>query len=255
MRKPIVSLDKNRVPILSNQRIDEYCEGLIREFHPGVFEHPEPVDIDAFVCFFLGMKQDFAYLSNDGRYLGMTVFNDTDRVIIYDPERNRAEYMSAEAGTVIIDNTLLEEKQIHRYRFTMGHEGGHGIWHPDHFSYTAGQVGMFDEPPQAMVQCRADASKTLYTKDWKSWTPEDRMEQQANKSASALLMPREAVYKLVRRLPTARRMDEEVSRVMAVANTFNVSMDAAMYRLFDLGVLKRKIPMAAALDFSDFIEM
>lgn len=81
------------------------------------------------------------------------------------------------------------------------------------------------------------------------------MEQQANKSASALLMPREAVYKLVRRLPTARRMDEEVSRVMAVANTFNVSMDAAMYRLFDLGVLKRKIPMAAALDFSDFIEM
>lgn len=255
MRKPIVRLDKNRVPILRNQEIDDCCEEMIREFQPEVFRHPEPVDIDAFVCFYLGMKQDFAFLSNDGRYLGMTVFNDTDRVIIYDPEQNRAEYMSAEAGTVIIDNTLLDDRQIHRYCFTMGHEGGHGILHPDHFSYSSGQVGFFDEPQQALVQCRADATQTLHNKDYSLWTPEDRMEQQANKSASALLMPCEAVYTLIRGLPIARKMDEEVTRVMAVANTFNVSMDAAMYRLFDLGVLKRKIPMAAALDFADYIEM
>ena len=49
----------------------------------------------------------------------MTVFNDTDRVPVYDPIQNRAEYISARANTIIIDRTLLEENQEHRYRFTV----------------------------------------------------------------------------------------------------------------------------------------
>ena len=38
-----------------------------------------------------------------GVYLGMTVFNDTDKVPVYDPIQNRAEYISARANTIIID--------------------------------------------------------------------------------------------------------------------------------------------------------
>lgn len=32
---------------------------------------------------------------------------------------------------MIIDNTLLEKNQEHRYRFTMGHEASHGFLHKE----------------------------------------------------------------------------------------------------------------------------
>lgn len=112
-------MDKHRVPVLGKDQIDAIGEDYIRDFCPEAFKEPMPVDIDRFVCEYLGMTQDFAWLSNDGRYLGMTVFNDTRRVIVYDPERNEADYMAAKARTVIIDNTLLEAGKEHRYRFTI----------------------------------------------------------------------------------------------------------------------------------------
>lgn len=83
---------------------------------------PQEIDIDLFVQDYLGMEQDFQYLSHCGLYLGMTVFNETDKIPVYNPAKYCAEYISAKANTVIIDNSLLEENQEHRYRFTMGHE-------------------------------------------------------------------------------------------------------------------------------------
>lgn len=75
-------------------------------------------------------------VKRNGVYLGMTVFNDTNKVPIYDPATNRAEYISAKARTVIIDNRLLDENQRHRFRFTLGHEGGHDIFHSGYFPIT-----------------------------------------------------------------------------------------------------------------------
>lgn len=83
---------------------------------------PQEIDIDLFVQDYLGMEQDFQYLSHCGLYLGMTVFNETDKIPVYNPAKYCAEYISTKAKTVIIDNSLLEENQEHRYRFTMGHE-------------------------------------------------------------------------------------------------------------------------------------
>ena len=64
------------------------------------------MDIEGFIEFYLGMTPDYQYLSHNGVYLGMTVFNDTNKVPVYDPATNRAEYISAKARTVIIDNRL-----------------------------------------------------------------------------------------------------------------------------------------------------
>lgn len=61
----------------------------------------------------------------------MTVFNDTDRVPVYDPRQECAE----KAHTVIIDRTLLEGNQEHRYRFTMGHEVSYEFLHKEYFTY------------------------------------------------------------------------------------------------------------------------
>lgn len=109
-------------------------------------------------------------------YLGMTVFNDTNKVPIYDPATNRAEYISAKARTVIIDNRLLDENQRHRFRFTLGHEGGHDIFHSGYFSYNPDQTSLFDEEFVApMIQCRVDSGMTD-SADTRKWDDHDWME-------------------------------------------------------------------------------
>lgn len=250
MKRPKMRLDKHKVPILSKAEIDALGEAYVRDFCPDALTEPMPLDIDRFVCEYLGMTQDFAWLSNDGRYLGMTVFNDTRRVIVYDPERNVADYMAAKAGTVIIDNTLLETGKEHRYRFTMGHEGGHGIFHTEHYTYDPNQLSLFDSPTEAMVQCRADNAAALRRKPAGSWTAEDRMEWQANRMASALLMPRSMVYSLVRELPKEEGVEYDLMAILTVADAFDVSNEAAQYRLLDYGLIKSTDKVQTLLDFA-----
>lgn len=118
--------NSNGVPILKQTEIDLIAEALVYDFCPEVLNDPQPVDVDAFCESYMKLHLDYQYLSNNGVYLGMTVFDDTDKVVVFDPVLRRAEYTSVKAGTVIIDNTLLETNQEHRYRFTMGHEAaGH----------------------------------------------------------------------------------------------------------------------------------
>lgn len=40
---------------------------------------PQEIDIDDFAFNYLGLSQDFQYLSHNGMYLGMMVFKDTKR--------------------------------------------------------------------------------------------------------------------------------------------------------------------------------
>jgi len=253
MLKPRLRYDRYRVPILSKDGIDALAEALVRDFNPDTMTEPMPLDVDRFVCDYLGMVQDFAYLSNDGRYLGMTVFNDTNRVIVFDPERNEADYIAAKAGTVIIDNTLLADGKEHRYRFTMGHEGGHGILHKVHFACDPDQMYFEDADMDPVIQCRADGSSVLRQKDARLWTPGDRMEWQANRMSSALLMPRSTVYKIVRNLPQEKSVDFDIMAILTVADAFNVSNEAAQYRLLDFGLIRSREPMNTLLGFADAI--
>lgn len=145
----------------------------MRDFQPSVLTNPAPVDIESFVENYLGMTPDYQLLSHNGIYLGMTVFNDTNRVIVFSQETGRAEYISAKAHTVIIDTRLLEENQQHRYRFTLGHEGGHDIFHTGYLSYDPNQMCMFDMAMTPMIQCRMDAG--CKKGDRKLWTDHDWM--------------------------------------------------------------------------------
>ena len=252
MVKPHLRMDKNRVPILSGNEIDEWGESFVRDFCPEAMREPTPLDVDRFVCEYLGLTQDFAWLSNDGRYLGMTVFNDTRRVIVYEPEHDTAEYRKAKAGTVIIDNALLEKNKENRYRFTMGHEGAHAIFHTEHFAYDPNQLCFLDDIPEPMVQCRVDSTATLRKKDRNLWTPNDRMEWQANKMASAMLMPRSMVHKLFYSLqPSVDEHSLSAMAILSVADAFNVSNEAAHYRLLDLGLIKCRTNVEILLDFAD----
>lgn len=226
------------VPILSKPEIDTIGENFVRDFQPSVLTNPAPVDIESFVENYLGMTPDYQLLSHNGIYLGMTVFNDTNRVIVFSQETGRAEYISAKAHTVIIDTRLLEENQQHRYRFTLGHEGGHDIFHTGYLSYDPNQTCMFDMAMTPMIQCRMDAG--CKKGDRKLWTDHDWMEWQANYFSSAILMPKCAVQLVANKYPRNSLMENLVNRarlVSDVSNTFDVSTEAAVIRLKDMGYI------------------
>ena len=246
MYSPSFKVKSNGVPILSKEEIDGIGEQYVKAFCPELLSHPAPVDIDSFVENYLGITPDYQYLSNNGVYLGMTVFNDTNQVPIFDPSTGRAEFISAKARTIIIDNRLLEENQQHRYRFTLGHEAGHDIFHSRFFGYNPDQLTLFDMGTVPMIQCRTDCGSTG-KKTPRDWDERDWMEWHANRFSSAFLMPRSAVVRLVQGFQKEPHVAiRHAEMVCAVTETFDVSSEAATYRLKDLGFIPKG-------DMTDFI--
>lgn len=251
MYTPSFKTKRNGVPVLSKEDIEGIGENFMRDFCPEALTTPRPTDIEGFVELYLKLKLDYQYLSNDGRYLGMTVFNDTDKVIIYNPERKEADYLHADARTVIIDNTLLAEDQAHRYRFTMGHEGGHDIFHSGYYYFDPNQLDFFGSIAQErapMVQCRLGAMEKKGSK--KLWTDDDWMEWQANYFSSVILMPKPAMLLMAAKYD--KKKFAKPFLVEAVSNTFDVSLEAAKYRCIELGLTtpKEVQTLFATLDFA-----
>ncbi len=133
------------------------------------------------------------------------------------------------AGTVIIDNSLLDERQEHRYRFTAGHEAAHGILHSGYFL----RLAALNPSTEPLIQCRIDSTKvssSFARRSDRGW-----MEWQANRLASAILMPRSVFIRAARQ--AERRSRNANAALEAVTRIFNVSNDAAYYRLQELGII------------------
>lgn len=234
--------------MLSRKEIDIIGERIIGDFMPEALKSPQEIDIDLLAQDYLGMEQDFQYLSHCGVYLGMTVFNDTDKVPVYDPMNNCADYISAKAHTIIIDKSLLEENQEHRYRFTMGHETGHEFLHKEYFAYDPAQMTLFDymgQTPPPMVQCRVDTKK-LDAKTSKTWGDREWMEWQANAMSSAILMPASMVKMVADnyKQPDLPKGIYYYALAEQVASVFNVSFEAAGYRLKQLGFIPKEVELS-----------
>lgn len=227
---------KNGVPYLEKEEMDVIAEGYIRDYRPEALERPMEIDIDDFACNYLRLKQDFQYLSHNGVYLGMMVFNDTNRVAVYVPETNTAEYISAKEGTIIIDNQLLKADQEHRYRFTMGHEVAHSIYHKQHFYCNPNQLNFFEPQKDPTIQCRT-AVINGYRKPKHQWDDKDSMEWQANYMSAAILMPRKTMIMLVNSLKPLKEELRQSMYISEVSKSFNVSYSAAENRLIELRLM------------------
>lgn len=168
------------------------------------------------------MPIEFMYLSHCGVYLGTTVFQTTDYLPVYIPEDKCADYAHVEAGTMVIDGSLDNEDQGHRLRFTLGHEGGHGVLHPSYFLNTIGSSERDDTG--IYVRCRSDFKVSGRDfSGFRSLTDAERAEQQANRFSAAVLMPRSAVKILLAGRPYNRTEGWIISAMEQISDTFNVS--------------------------------
>lgn len=250
MYQPRFKRNKKNVPILSKKEIDEIAEGYVLDFHPETLSHPQPINVELFLEKYLGLTLDFQYLSHDGSYLGMTVFNNTNLIPVFIPEENRAEYFTASEGTVIIDVRLTADNQLNRYRYTCGHEGGHWVLHKAFYHYNPNQLTFF-ELNTPYVQCR-EISHSEFSTDTRTWDDNRWMEWQADKFSSSFLMPKSAVLKVVNDNPLIQ--DSDSSLIRLVSETFQTSASAACYRLKDLGIVgvrknAGQLPLLESLSF------
>lgn len=231
---PKFVIKNNGVPILSKKELEIMAENFLKDFKTETLIKPQAIDIDDFAFNYLGLKLDFHHLSHDESILGAMVFDDTV-IPVYNPESNKAEYSVIDKETVVIDSKLAEEHQERRYRYTVGHEVGHAIFHRKYFKHKS-HISYYDEKNLKLVQ-EAEETFSGY-KSVELWEDKDFVEWQANYFSAALLMPRSMIVKVLMELPLKDKDLKEEEYVYAVTKIFQVSWEAAANRLNSLGIIK-----------------
>ena len=248
MYQPVLKLKPNGAPIISDQEIDVLGERLVTDFLKTPLIDPHEIDIDRFVTRYRRYGLDYKYLSHCGVYLGTTIFTASDKIPVYVPEENRAKFIHVDAHTIIIDESLLSENQEHRYRFTLGHEISHGVLHEQFFIRNEGTSTVYEQEA-AGIRCRADAYNLRETKGAR-WTELRRIEWQANRLSAAILMPKSMVAIMVARYPLKGDYMRQLELSHVMSDKFNVSSEAAYYRLIDLGYIDKEYSLTSQQIFT-----
>ena len=102
---------------------------------------------------------------------------------------------------------------------------------------------MFSLPEQEedipMIRCRTDSIFGRTHKEPRYWSDNEWMEWQANAMSSALLLPRPAVLRLFEiNGRTGSHCSQVIKTIYDLINECNVSHEAALYRLKDLGCVQ-----------------
>ena len=231
---PSLRLNDKGIPILSKDDIEEIAFRMINDYNPESMAKPQPFDIESFAEFYLKTEIEYKYLSSDGRFLGMYLYNNSEKVIIYDEKGQKAEYLPSKARTIFIDTSLLEEENDHRLRYTFAHECGHAILHTGVFNSGNTRNYNYRMASEPIIQCRK--TKVEGFKDYTKWSDTDRIEWQANYLASAILLPKQTVLLLANEYPNANL--DPIPLIYDMVKTFNVSVAASLYRLKSLGIAK-----------------
>ncbi len=130
-----------------------------------------------------------------------------------------------------------------RFRTTLAHELGHVIIHDPLWQREFHKLQLpFDTTEQRIQICKR---KTLFSKDEPNYENYDWIEWQANYFASALLMPKGAVYKVYKKFTDERKIfslisDESIEAndlINIVSQEFQVSKEAVKIRLKLLKIL------------------
>ena len=109
-------LSKQEIEIIGNQLISDFITAN---------ETCEPeIDIEGFAEEYLGLNQIYTKLSDTGDLLGLTTFAGVELTITRNAQE---EKLLLDKDTVLIEESLLDDKSIGRRRFTIAHECGHHI--------------------------------------------------------------------------------------------------------------------------------
>jgi hypothetical protein len=232
----------NGMYIFGSKDFDGIAELVLRQYAPYMFEEAQPLRIDELADEGYSLTILNYYLSAHGTVLGMITFGDTDvQVVNLEKKIVNERFM---AGTIAIDARLLDDEHQHRRRFTAAHEVSHWIIHRQMY-YTDGHKYNLRRANR-FIACRASASNRDKRREY--WSEEDWQEWQADRFASAMLMPASVFYPeahaVMRRHHAGTYLLEgcgskETGDVITeLTEVFNVSRTAVRIRLKQAGILR-----------------
>ena len=140
-------------------------------------------------------------------------------------------------GTVVINNILIDEKDIKKERFVSGHEAMHWVKDKNYFRTHTTDV---------IHACKEEVFEKTY---WNNkMSKEDIIERQTNYLNAAVLMPRNLIKKeFFKRLRYKNIPDGPIEymlymrkHIKSLADDFGLNYNPVLYRLYDLNILKRK---------------
>ena len=219
----------------SHAQLEELADNLNRRYDAERLKRPARIDVYDVVDL-LGARLAFEYLSPDRTYLGATIFRNGSLYVW--PGNPYVKNMVPKeklfyGGTIIIDRDLSEStKEQDRFseNFTVIHECFHYAKHQSSFRQSGHMSRSFSDYGKKQV----DKKDALF------W-----IEHQANYSAAAFLMPRNAVEYGARHLlhyrgkplPFGFDIKDDIKEL---GNRFGVNYSPIVYRLQTLNILKSK---------------
>ncbi|MBQ2040036.1 MAG: ImmA/IrrE family metallo-endopeptidase [Thermoguttaceae bacterium] len=219
----------------SHAQLEELADNLNRRYDAERLKRPARIDVYDVVDL-LGARLAFEYLSPDRTYLGATIFRNGS-LYVWPGNPYVKNMMPKEklfyGGTIIIDRDLSEStKEQDRFseNFTVIHECFHYAKHQSSFRQSGHMSRSFSDYGKKQV----DKKDALF------W-----IEHQANYSAAAFLMPRNAVEYGARHLlhyrgkplPFGFDIKDDIKEL---GNRFGVNYSPIVYRLQTLNILKSK---------------
>ncbi len=237
MYQPKIRKLRSGIPILKNCEIDTHAEAFLRDYDATLLTTPKPVDIESFAEFYLGLSLDYVYLSHCGLILGRMVFQEVEPVPVYLPKEKSADYLYAKRGTLLIDNTLLDDRKEYRLRSTIGHECGHWVFHSDYYAGKNKRNHQKNTQPPELTGCKMNdieggagiSGRRMLTTDV------DWLEHHAKYFSAAVLMPKTPFLQAVADL-TGEGLLPEAKLSEKLAVIFQVSPASVKIRLKQLSV-------------------
>lgn len=237
MYQPKIRKLRSGIPILRNCEIDAHAETFLRDYDATLLTTPKPVDIESFAEFYLELSLDYVYLSHCGLILGRMIFQKVEPVPVYLPREKCADYLYAKRGTLLIDNTLLDDRKEYRLRSTIGHECGHWVFHSDYYAGKNKRNHHKNTLTPELTGCKkTDIEGSAGISGRRRLTTDaDWLEHHAKYFSAAILMPKTPFLQAVSEL-TDKDLLMETELTEKLACVFQVSPASVKIRLEQLSV-------------------
>ena len=182
------------VPYITYDALDSYAEAVVADFAPDRLNTPGIIDAEGFIEYYLGLHTEYHRIQYERQILGMTAFNN-GFLQVANELTGMPEPLPVRKGTVVLDTSLTEKRNLPRLRFTTMHEGSHWLIHREAFAEDNpyGAVGAYENQYLAAKEGRID-----YSRSTRERSDIDIIERQADFLSSAILMPRPALREAFR---------------------------------------------------------
>ena len=223
----------------SKEKLENMADQINIEFYPERLEKVIPFDAYDFMEK-QGLEIEWKYITPNKKLLGMIFFGDEVWPVWDSGKYKQGDLPHKEffkKGTVVINNILIDEKDIKKERFVSGHEAMHWVKDKNYFRTHTTDV---------IHACKEEVFEKTY---WNNkMSKEDIIERQTNYLNAAVLMPRNLIKKeFFKRLRYKNIPDGPIEymlymrkHIKSLAYDFGLNYNPVLYRLYDLNILKRK---------------